>query len=58
MLKLFAINKPTVIVIAAAKVEGILANTKEPTEFLLENLKIQINLIETSWETGVKRLVF
>ena len=46
------------IVIAAAKVEGILANTKEPTEFLLENLKIQINLIETSWETGVKRLVF
>jgi len=56
--KWFTINKPTVVVIAAAKVGGILANTKEPTEFLLENLKIQINLIETSWKNGVKRLLF
>ena len=29
-----------------------------PTEFLLENLKIQTNIIETSWKTGVKRLLF
>ena len=54
----FEINKPTVVIIAAAKVGGILANSKYPTQFLLDNLKIQNNLIETSWQTGVKRLLF
>ena len=44
----FEINKPTVVIIAAAKVGGILANSKYPTQFLLENLKIQNNLIENS----------
>ena len=51
-------NKPNVVVIAAAKVGGIYANNTYPTEFLLENLKIQNNLIQTSWEEGVKRLLF
>ena len=37
---------------------GIYANNTYPTEFLLENLKIQNNLIQTSWEEGVKRLLF
>ena len=47
--KWFIKNKPdTVVVIAAAKVGGIFANSSQPTEFLLENLKIQNNLIETS----------
>ena len=52
------INKPKVVIIASAKVGGILANTSEPTEFLLENLKIQNNLIEGSWKNKVKRLLF
>ena len=56
--KWFKLNKPTVVVVAAAKVGGILANSTYPTEFLLENLKIQNNIIETSWEFGVKRLLF
>ena len=56
--KWFEINKPTVVIIAAAKVGGILANSKYPTEFLLDNIKIQNNLIENSWQSGVKRLVF
>ncbi len=56
--KWFEINKPTVVIIAAAKVGGIFANSKYPTQFLLDNLKIQNNLIETSWRTGVKRLLF
>ena len=56
--KWFIKNKPSVVVIAAAKVGGILANSSKPTEFLLDNLKIQNNLIETSWKSGVKRLVF
>ena len=54
----FKINKPTVVIIAAAKVGGILANSKYPTQFLLDNLKIQNNLIENAWQTGVKRLLF
>ena len=54
----FKKNKPSVVIIAAAKVGGILANSKYPTQFLLDNLKIQNNLIENAWQTGVKRLVF
>ncbi len=54
----FNLNKPSVVVMAAAKVGGILANTTMPTEFLLENLKIQTNIIETSWKKGVRRLLF
>ena len=56
--KWFKENKPNVVVIAAAKVGGILANSLQPTEFLLENLKIQNNLIELSWKSNVKRLLF
>ncbi len=54
----FEINKPTVVVLAAAKVGGIIANNSQPTEFMLENLKIQLNVIELAWEYGVKRLLF
>ena len=32
--------------------------TQQPVEFLLDNIKIQTNLIETAWEFGVKRLLF
>ena len=51
-------NKPEIVIIAAAKVGGILANSKFPTQFLLNNLKIQNNLIEGAWVNGVKRLLF
>ena len=54
----FAENQPTVVVLAAAKVGGIFANNIYPADFLLENLKIQNNVIETAWRTGVKRLLF
>ena len=50
--------KPTIVIIAAAKVGGIIANKNSPADFLLENIKIQNNLIETSWKFGVKRLLF
>mgnify|MGYP001428988821 CR=1 FL=1 len=56
--KWFKNKKPEVVIIAAAKVGGIMANMSQPVNFLLENLKIQNNLIETSWKFGVKRLVF
>ena len=54
----FAEKKPTVVVLAAAKVGGIYANETYPADFLLENLKIQTNVIETAWQSGVKRLLF
>tara|TARA_Y100000589_G_scaffold218367_1_gene206001 strand:- start:7287 stop:8303 length:1017 start_codon:yes stop_codon:yes gene_type:complete len=54
----FKKNQPTVVIIAAAKVGGILANNQYPFEFLLENLKIQTNIIELSKINKVKRLLF
>ena len=51
-------NKPDVVIIAAAKVGGILANSSFPTQFLLDNLKIQNNLIEGAWQNNVTRLLF
>ena len=56
--KWFDINQPNVVIIAAAKVGGIFANDSYPADFLLENLKIQTNLIEISWERNVKKLLF
>ncbi len=54
----FQKNKPNVVIIAAAKVGGIYANSEYPASFILENLKIQTNLIEISWLFGIKRLLF
>ena len=54
----FSENKPSVVVLAAAKVGGIHANNTYPADFLLENLKIEINVIETAWRSGVRRLLF
>ena len=51
----FAKHQPTVVVLAAAKVGGIQANSY-PADFLLENLKIQTHVIETAWRSGVRRL--
>ena len=54
----FEINKPTIVILAAAKVGGIYANSRYPADFLIENLKIQTNVIESAWSKGVKRLLF
>ena len=54
----FKKNKPEIVVIAAAKVGGIGANSRFPAQFLLDNLKIQNNLIESAWENDVSRLLF
>lgn len=51
-------KKPTIVVLAAAKVGGIQANDRQPGDFILENLKIQTNVIETAWRQGVRRLLF
>ena len=49
---------PIIVIHAAAKVGGILANSSQPADFLLENLKIQTNIIENAYKTNVKRFLF
>tara|TARA_Y100001968_G_scaffold333885_1_gene400592 strand:+ start:5799 stop:6788 length:990 start_codon:yes stop_codon:yes gene_type:complete len=54
----FSDSRPTVVIMAAAKVGGILANDSYPVDFLLDNLTIQSNIIEASWRYGVRRLLY
>ncbi len=54
----FAKEKPQVVVVAAAKVGGIKANADYPVEFLLENLRIQNNVIEAANDFGATKLLF
>jgi len=51
-------SKPEAVVIAAAKVGGIQANSQYPVEFLLENLEIQNSLIAGSFLAGVRKVLF
>lgn len=50
--------RPDVVILAAAKVGGILANNTYPAEFLHENLAIADNVIDSAWRTGVAKLLF
>src|SRR4030095_16343063 len=56
--KFFAEEKPAVVILAAAKVGGIKANSDFPVEFLLENLRIQNNVIRSAYQSGVRELIF
>jgi GDP-L-fucose synthase len=51
-------HKPVYVLVAAARVGGILANATHPVEFLSENLQIQLNLIHGAHAHGVKKLLF
>jgi len=54
----FAEQRPDVVVLAAAKVGGIHANATYPADFLLDNLKIETQVIENAWRHGARRLLF
>ena len=56
--KFFRNEKPEVVIFAAAKVGGIKANNEQPVEFLLENLRVQNNVIAAAHESGVRKLLF
>jgi len=56
--KFFAEERPTIVIVAAAKVGGIKANNDFPVEFLLDNLLIQNNVIRSAYESGVRKLLF
>lgn len=51
-------EKPEVIIDAAAKVGGILANNDFPYQFLMENMQIQNNLISAAFEQGINKFIF
>jgi GDP-L-fucose synthase len=50
--------RPEVVVVAAAKVGGILANANRPAEFLYDNLMIEANVVHAAYEVGVAKLLF
>jgi GDP-L-fucose synthase len=54
----FKKEKPDYVVLAAAKVGGIHANTTYPADFIYRNLMIESNVINSSYENNVKRLLF
>src|SRR4051795_12545542 len=58
VLDFFAETKPRYVVLAAAKVGGILANDTLPVEFLSDNLRIQTNVMDAALEQRVERLLF
>jgi GDP-L-fucose synthase len=51
-------ERPSIVVDAAAKVGGIVANNEQPVEFLLQNVTIQNNLIEAAADFGTRKLLF
>jgi GDP-L-fucose synthase len=53
-----ATEKPEVIIDAAAKVGGILANNNYPFQFLMENIQIQNNLIDSALKAGIEKFIF
>jgi len=54
----FESERPEYVILAAAKVGGIWANSTYPAEFIYSNIAIQTNVIHASWRAGVKRLLF
>jgi GDP-L-fucose synthase len=50
--------RPQAVILAAARVGGILANALHPAPFIRDNLAIQTNVIHAAWQNGVRRLVF
>ena len=56
--KWFAVEKPEQVIDAAARVGGILENSRRPVEFLIENTRIQNNLMESAFRNGCRKFLF
>ena len=54
----FQNEKPEYVFLAAARVGGIVANNTYPVDFLQDNLRIQINILESAYQNGVRKLLF
>jgi GDP-L-fucose synthase len=53
-----AAERPEYVILGAAKVGGIVANSSYPAEFIHENLAVQTNVIHSAWRNGVRKLCF
>ena len=53
-----AAEKPEALILAAARVGGILANWEQPYEFIADNLAIELNVVDAAFRSGVRRLIF
>ena len=51
-------QRPDIVIVAAARVGGIGANSTYPAEFIYDNLTVSLNLIDSAWRSGVKRLLY
>ena len=58
VLKFLKTNKPQLVILAAARVGGIIANRSFKSQFIFENLQIQNNIIHGSYKAGIKNLIF
>jgi len=56
--KFYSLEKPEIVIDAAAKVGGILANNDYPYQFLMENMQIQNNLIDGAFKSGIEKFIF
>ncbi|MHB1957393.1 MAG: GDP-L-fucose synthase family protein [Sulfobacillus sp.] len=54
----FDAERPEVVLMAAARVGGILVNSERPAEFIYDNLAITVNVIDAAYKAGVQRLVY
>ena len=54
----YKLEKPDIVIDAAARVGGIVANNNFPYEFLMQNMQIQNNLIDGAFNSGVKKFIF
>ena len=54
----FEENRPDAVVLAAARVGGILANDSYPADFIRDNLQIEVNVIDAAWRAGTSKLLF
>lgn len=54
----FAEEKPEYVFLAAAKVGGIMANSKHPADFMYDNMILEMNVIRSAYENQVKKLMF
>ncbi len=54
----FEARRPDRVILAAAKVGGIMANSTCPADFIYQNLAIEVNIIHEAWRAGVKKLLF
>lgn len=54
----FKLQRPDYVFLAAAKVGGIVANNEAPADFMYQNMALEMNVIHSAWQSGVRKLQF